>query len=68
MNPEVTTTSATGIDVRFLIAANAAARAARPRRPVPQIDVEELIEEPTIDSAEQARQDSLEFLHKLVMG
>jgi hypothetical protein len=68
MNPEVTMTGAAGIDTRFLAAASVVPRNVDREKPTPDFNAADLIEEPKIHAAETARRDSLEFLHKLVMG
>ena len=67
MNPEITVRPA-GIDVSFLLAGNPKARVGEARKPVPDSHSVARVEDTANEAAESARQDSLAFLHRLVMG
>ena len=68
MNTEGTKTNPAQMDTRFLMAASAVPFRAERRKPTPRIEAINPIEQPKVDPAETARQESLDFLHKLVMG
>jgi hypothetical protein len=67
MNPDITIKRAPGIDVHFLLASNPMPRVTSTRRPAAAVNRMDAIET-AADAAEQDRQDSFAFLHKLVMG
>ena len=68
MNQEITVTRPAGIDVRFLFTGKSIPRVADARRPVLDTHPIDLVESAAHAAAESNRQDSLAFLHKLVMG
>jgi len=68
MNPQITMLRSTGIEVRFPIVDNLAFRTAGRQSPALHADPVDLVQDTTLDAAERDRQDSLAFLHKLVMG
>jgi len=68
MHPQTTTTMTTGFNAQFIFANGLPARALDPERPALHVSPAAPIENDPIDSAERERQDSLAFLHALVMG
>lgn len=68
MNPETTINRTAGIDVHFLLAGNPIPRVAHAHRPALNTSPADPVEETTVTPAAYDRQDSLAFLHKLVMG
>lgn len=68
MNPQITMTRTAGIDARFLVATSRGRRVAGHAEPAERFAAVEAIEEAAVGTPEQDRQDSLAFLHRLVMG
>jgi hypothetical protein len=68
MNPEITVTRPAGISIHFLLAGNPMPRFASIRKPFPDTDSADPVEDAASKAAEPEREDSLAFLHKLIMG
>jgi hypothetical protein len=68
MNPQLTTTETMRSNVQFFVATEQVSRTLNRERPVPQVDHGvEVVDNIGMDPAERDRQDSLAFLHRLVM-
>ena len=68
MNPQITTTRPAGIDAQFLVATSRGPRVVGHDKPAVRFGNVRPIEDVTVGTPERDRQDSLAFLHKLVMG
>ena len=68
MHPRTTSQRPAQPDIRFLIGEQQAMRASHQRTPQAPTEDQTITSEPEVDAAERDRQDSLAFLHGLVMG